>query len=430
LIFKLLLKNYFTTIIFIILILSFIDTAFVTLYLNSYDFRSSIYTSVAFISIISVYCIGYFLILKFIDDYNLTSKKKFEIRILNYIFYGISIIIIVLSLQVLFLQKFSLYLYELIIFINYLLSIIIFLFLIKKILAWYLLTKNFFILNYVLAIVSFIITEILTIIKVIIESSNDPFLISPIRNPWNAFSSNDIVVGNLLYISYFSNIIILWIATASFIKNYSNITGKLKFVLLITLPLIIFVGPLEINIFHFLDELRLENQTLAKNINIFLFGGIRQVAGLFFAISFFILIRNIHNNQLNNALLLAAMGIILFFSANQNSLLKMIPYPPFGIGLTILIPLSSFLLYLGFYNIAITTKHNVIKEIVTSFLSKDQKKFFQDINFYEVNSVVGHVNSKIENMPQEIQHEFKEINIEELTKIVRNIMEEKKFQKN
>lgn len=429
-IFKLLLKNYFTTIISIILILSFIDTAFITLYLNSYDFRSSIYTSVAFISIISVYCIGYFLILKFIDDYNLTSKKKFEIRILNYIFYGISIIIIVLSLQVLFLQKFSLYLYELIIFINYSISIIIFLFLIKKILAWYLLTKNFFILNYVLGIVSFIITEILTIIKVIIESLNDPLLISPIRNPWNAFSSSDIVVGNLLYISYFSNIIILWIATVSFIKNYSNITGKLKFVLLITLPLIIFLGPLEINIFHFLDELRLENQTLAKNINIFLFGGIRQIGGVFFAISFFILIRNIHNNQLNTALLLAAMGIILFFSANQNSLLKMIPYPPFGIGLTILIPLSSFLLYLGFYNIAITSKHSVIKEIVTSFLSKDQKKFFQDINFYEVNNVVSHVNNKIENMPQEVQEEFKEINMEELTKMVRNIMEEKKFQKN
>ena len=429
-IFKLLLKNYFTTIISIILILSFIDTAFITLYLNSYDFRSSIYTSVAFISIISVYCIGYFLILKFIDDYNLISKKKFEIRILNYIFYGISIIIIVLSLQVLFLQKFSLYLYELIIFINYSISIIIFLFLIKKILAWYLLTKNFFILNYVLGIVSFIITEILTIIKVIIESLNDPLLISPIRNPWNAFSSSDIVVGNLLYISYFSNIIILWIATVSFIKNYSNITGKLKFVLLITLPLIIFLGPLEINIFHFLDELRLENQTLAKNINIFLFGGIRQIGGVFFAISFFILIRNIHNNQLNTALLLAAMGIILFFSANQNSLLKMIPYPPFGIGLTILIPLSSFLLYLGFYNIAITSKHSVIKEIVTSFLSKDQKKFFQDINFYEVNNVVSHVNNKIENMPQEVQEEFKEINMEELTKMVRNIMEEKKFQKN
>ena len=429
-IFKLLLKNYFTTIISIILILSFIDTAFITLYLNSYDFRSSIYTSVAFISIISVYCIGYFLILKFIDDYNLTSKKKFEIRILNYIFYGISIIIIVLSLQVLFLQKFSLYLYELIIFINYSISIIIFLFLIKKILAWYLLTKNFFILNYVLGIVSFIITEILTIIKVIIESLNDPLLISPIRNPWNAFSSSDIVVGNLLYISYFSNIIILWIATVSFIKNYSNITGKLKFVLLITLPLIIFLGPLEINIFHFLDELRLENQTLAKNINIFLFGGIRQIGGVFFAISFFILIRNIHNNQLNNALLLAAMGIILFFSANQNSLLKMIPYPPFGIGLTILIPLSSFLLYLGFYNIAITSKHSVIKEIVTSFLSKDQKKFFQDINFYEVNNVVSHVNNKIENMPQEVQEEFKEINMEELTKMVQDIMEEKKFQKN
>lgn len=429
-IFKLLLKNYFTTIVFIILILSFIDTAFVTLYLNSYDFRSSIYTSIAFMSIISVYCIGYFLILKFIDDYNLTSKKKFETRILNYIFYGISIIIIVLSLQILFWQKFSLYLYELIIFTNYLLSIIIFLFLTKKILAWYLLTKNLFILNYVLAIVSFVITEILTIIKVLIESLNDPFLISPIRNPWNAFSSSDIVIGNLLYISYFSNIIILWIATASFIKNYSNITGKLKFVILITLPLVIFLGPLEINIFHFLDELRLENQTLAKNINIFLFGGIRQIGGVFFAISFFILIRNIHNNQLNNALIVAAMGIILFFSANQNSLLKMIPYPPFGIGLTILIPLSSFLLYLGFYNIAITSKHSVIKEIVTSFLSKDQKKFFQDINFYEVNNVVSHVNDKIENMPQEVQQEFKEINIEDLTKMVRNIMEEKKFQKN
>ena len=385
-------------------------------------------------SILTVYCICYFLSLKFISDHNPTYRNKFEFKILKYTFYGMCGTVICLSLQILFLQKFSLYLYEFIIFVNYSLSIIIFLFLIKKILAWYLLTKNFFILSYVLAVFSFIITEILTIIKVTIESQNDPFLISPTRNPWYAYSSSDIIIGDLLYYSYFLNIIILWIATATFIKNYSNITGKLKFVFLITLPLIYFSGPLEVNLFHLLDELRLEDPTLARNFNIFLFGGIRQIGGIFFAVSFFILIKNIRDKQLTNALLLAAMGIILFFSANQNSLLKIIPYPPFGLGLTVLIPLASFLLYLGFYNIAITSKHAILKEIINSFLSKDQKKFFQDINFYELNNMVSYVNDKIEKMPrefqQEFQQEFKEIKVEDLTKMIHDIMKEKKSKTN
>jgi hypothetical protein len=424
---RLLLKNYFTTIIFIILIVSFFDTAFVSIYLNSYNFRSSDYTGIFFFSVIVIYCIGYFLSLKFIGNNNLANKNKLELKIVKYGFYGNFIVIIVLSLQILFLEKFNLYLYELVIYINYSLSISIFLFLIKKILSWYLLTKNFFILSYILAISSFIITEILTIIKVTIESINDPFFISPIRNPWYAYSSNDIIMGNLLYYSYFVNIIILWIATAIFIKNYSNITGKIKFIVLIVLPLIYFSGPLEVNVFHLLDDLRLEDPTLARNINIFLFGGIRQIGGLFFAVSFFILIKNIQNDQLTKTLLLAAMGMILFFSANQNSLLKLVPFPPFGLGLTILIPLASFLLYLGFYNIAVTSKHTVIKEIVASLLSKDQKKFFQDINFYELNNMVNHVNSKVEEMPNEFQQEFDKVDIEELTKMVRDIMKEKKI---
>ncbi len=426
----LLFRNYFSLTIFLIMGLSFFDTAFVIPYFSIPEFRSSIYTSIFFFGIVMAYIVAYFFILKFVKNNNLIVKNKSVLKILSYAFYMTCFNFLVIIFQILFFQKYNLFLYHLIIFINYSLSIIIFLFLIRNIFILYKSTKNLFILIYMLSIISFIVTEVLTIYKVAIETMDDPFFITPIRNPWSAYSSSDIIIGNFLYYAYFANFIILWIATVIITKNYSNLIGKLRFILLTLIPLVYFSGPLEVNFFHILDNLRLEDPTLANYINILLFGGIRQIAGTFFAFSFFLLIIKINNERVNITLLLLAMGIILFFSSNQNSILKMVPYPPFGIGLTMFLPLSSLLLYLGFYNIVINSKRDVIKGILSSLLSKNQKKFFQDINSYELGNILEDINTKLKKIPNDFSYLNEKIDINDLTKMIKDILKEKKRKDN
>lgn len=306
---------------------------------------------------------------------------------------------------------------------------VIFCILVRKLIMWYKYSRNFFILCYVLAIISLVTTEIFTLSKVTIESLNDPLLISPIRNPWAAYSSSDHFFSNLLSISVFGNFIVLWIATLTFTRTYSSIIGRFKFIILVSLPLVYFLGPLESNYLHLFDSFRSGNPPLANTINIIVFGGIRQIGGIFFGISFLVLMRAIKDNELKYYLMVTSMGIIIFFSCNQSSLLKIIPYPPFGIAMSLLIPISTFMIFFGFYNMTLSTKHKILKDIVNSYLSQNQKKLLRDIGKYETSTILMHVHSEVNKMPVEVKDELKELDKDELRQLILQILEEKKKSK-
>jgi len=76
---------------------------------------------------------------------------------------------------------------------------------------------------------------------------------------------------------------------------------------------------------------------------------VKQVGGVFFAISFLFMLRNASSKQLKVTLALSASGIMTLFSSIQITILQLIPYPPFGFSTLSLLPISSYLLLIGLY---------------------------------------------------------------------------------
>jgi hypothetical protein len=184
------------------------------------------------------------------------------------------------------------------------------------------------------------------------------------------------------------------------------------------------------NYFHILSNSGLFDRYSLYLINTFVFGGVKQIGGIFFAIAFFILINKLTNSKLNYHLTLAGTGIILFFSSVQSSLLIMIPFPPFSLGLSSIVVLASFLIYLSFYNIATVSRNEVIAEVIKSVLSERQKQFFKDISNSELDNIVNYLNIKFNTLAPEVRYKYEELDDSEIKKILATIMEEKEKDKN
>ena len=421
-------KNRIAIITILIAFISILEISFSSRFLNHYEQRSSDFTLLFFIGVTAFYSIGICIVLRYLSvKKNLvTSETAFKIIVIL-VFTTISLFAIII-LQMLFYNFYNLTLFKVIIFINYLFSIIFLVLLCNKLFTWLKASRNIFIFFYLISVISLIMTESIILIKVQIEFNNDPALITALPNPWDSYSSNDTIYQTLLYYSVISNFIILWIGTILFIKNFVGAIGRVKFLFLSVLPIIFFLAPLDITYVFVKENIKKIDPYLAAIITLLLFGAVRQIAGLFFALSFFVLNRRLElnkdNSNLSYALIVAGMGIILFFSANQSSLLIVTPYPPFSIGLVPCVLLSSYLIYEGFYNIAINSKNKVLANIVKSYLSESQKKFLKDLGESEINILVDYLNSKVKELPSTVQNNINDLEKDDLIELLRVIEEE------
>ena len=87
--------------------------------------------------------------------------------------------------------------------------------------------------------------------------------------------------------------------------------------------------------------------------------------------------------------------------------------------------LSSFLLYIGFYNIAISSRNQVMAEVIKSLLSDHQKKFLKDMSYSELDSFVDILNNKSSKLSPEIEYEYNELDNEEIKKYLETIKSER-----
>lgn len=161
--------------------------------------------------------------------------------------------------------------------------------------------------------------------------------------------------------------------------HYSQKISKKKFWLLASLPLIYYVGNIDLIRSSIFNYLLVTNPNWLWLMQIFL-GGAKQVGGFFFALAFIILSRNVHSQKLKYYLAISATGMMLLFSSNQISLIQVIPYPPFGLNTISLISISSFLILLGLYNLAYSMAHDKkLLDNVRQIVKEKSSKFLYDI---------------------------------------------------
>jgi len=340
----------------VFLLTSFLDNVVFPTFLDSPQGRSSIFTLLAFVSLYTVNVVIQFLLLFSVMKTNLsmhTSRKQIYYDLLIVAVLGFLVFILFILITQLFENSsYSLFLFILIVTYDLVVSTTIIAILVFKFSKWIIRKKNFYGFLYTVSFSMILLTLTSSTLGLFQELQTKPSPVTPIPNPWDNMSTLKPTFYDVYRISSLISFGLFWVATSVFLKNYSTSyskrIGKWKYWILVTLPMIYYVGTFDIVLNYYLNSLIFQY----PNFSIIIFyalGFTKQMGGFFFALSFIFMSKNIENIKLKFYLLLTALGIMLLFSSIQISTLHILPYPPFGLMTLSIMPISSYLLLLGLY---------------------------------------------------------------------------------
>lgn len=184
------------------------------------------------------------------------------------------------------------------------------------------------------------------------------------------------------YLAIFS-FIITWIITALLLKDYAKKLGKIKYWLILSLPLLFYLSQLLITQFGLFIPGEESDQFSFQIWFSFIYTLSSPIGGILFSLPFFLIIRKtITSEALQNFLKISAYGFILFFAAGSATVYHT-PYPPFGLSTVGIIGPSSYLIAMGiYYSARLIAKNRTIEEQLKR--SEGYSQFFASIGSAEM----------------------------------------------
>ena len=116
--------------------------------------------------------------------------------------------------------------------------------------------------------------------------------------------------------------------------------------------------------------------------------------------------RKVRVVPLKDYLVLAGLGLILFFTANQAILLNNLTYPPFGVATSSFLGLSSFLVFIGIYGSALSFAQDAnIRKHVRNSVS-EELRLMDRIGMSELQDQISRKVTKItKNVTEDMEQE-------------------------
>ena len=378
-----------------------------------------------FVIICAVYSVGSYFVLRFVSENSREIRAKD--RYFNMIHLIVSVaqyllvaIMIYIVLEILITSQYHTIMLTAVVDITGFLTVGILCLCARRFFSWFRTNKNS------LVVLLYASSFALFAFGLFFISVNEFFLMSekePIRTPQSevTFPSDYFEPGSFLantfdtyQYTYTIAFVILMAGTALLLHHYSKKIGRIKFWLIISLPILYKVST------------SLENFgliTLDTDTELFYYWLITSLStsagGILFGIAFWTVAKTIREDSVvRKYLIIAAFGFVLHFISN-NLTLTAASYPPFGIATLIPLPLSAYMIFLGVYCSAISISQDIqlrqsIKKVAT-----------QDSNLL---SSIGtahmeqEIQRKIDRFKDVVQEEEKEL--EQKTGIEANIKEE------
>jgi hypothetical protein len=156
---------------------------------------------------------------------------------------------------------------------------------------------------------------------------------------------------------HFSDIaafLLKWVATVFLLHHYSQRIGKIKYWLLVSLPLIYFLGT-------FVDDFHIyKPHSDEEKFYWYLYASLNSTAGgILFGVGFILGAKHFpERSSIKDYMMISGFGFILFFSAGQSTL-NVTPYPPYGIATMSFFGLSTYLILVGLYCSAISVSEDI-----------------------------------------------------------------------
>jgi hypothetical protein len=326
------------------------------------------WTTMLFVFMSVVYLLGQHILIRF------ARTKSRQIREQGYLHlnilhksvtitqYLLSGIIVFVLLQVLIFSEFYTSAISVAAVISYLLAIFMMVFLSLRFFSWFRLHKNPVVLFYFLSTITLTINAVFSFALILTISPGIPSLVGesqivgmtrPIAaSPFTTALNNGYIVTSIL------SFILLWLATALLLREYSKRIGKIAYWALVGIPLVYFLSQFPALFFNLFDSLIISNPTFFGIVLTLVFSLSKIAGGILFGIAFWTIAKHLPDNTVvKSYMVIAAYGLILFYISNQagSSLFQLGGvYPPFGLPTIAVIGFSSYLILVGIYSSAVS----------------------------------------------------------------------------
>lgn len=168
-------------------------------------------------------------------------------------------------------------------------------------------------------------------------------------------------------------------------KHYSKKLGKIKYWILVTIPLAYFLSQFQPLFLFTFNEFRLSDPVLFGIVYTLLFSISKPLGGVLFGVAFWIVARNLKDSKVKGYLIISAYGMTLLFASNQPSALLLVPYPPFGLVTVCFMGLASYLLYLGIYSSALSVSEDSrLRRTIRKAALEESQQFLDAIGSAEM----------------------------------------------
>jgi hypothetical protein len=385
---------------------------------------------IIFILMIVVYAMGQYLILKFPGGSHLHFQLAYNVvRLSQYVLIAI---LATIAWQIIFTGGYSSILLKTVVWINYIMLIVLTGSLSHRFLVWSIPNRNRIVLAYAIAMGVLSISGVFTVLYInnALSGQRNIDYIQSLESPIAIVASTQNIFNSSYFVSSVAAFILTWFATILLLNHYSKKLGKVRYWILVLIPLVYFLSQFESIFLNVFVSFRKEDPILFGVIYTLIFSATKPAGGILFGIAFWSTSRNIENRVVKNYLIISAYGMILMFSANQPVGLTLIPYPPFGLVTICFLGLASYLVFIGIYSTSMSVALDTKLRTMIRKSTLDESRFIETIGTSEMEKLIER---RVHDMISRTEANFKkEVGIEpsltesEAIEYIKKVLEEVK----
>ncbi len=281
---------------------------------------------------------------------------KILLRIIVFTQYLSIVIVVIVLIQLLINSRYNTLLLELSVWLNYAQAIFLTLLLFYYFIIWFKNTKGYAILPFAVSVILLTVNVSFVFLYAQDMLSNLPTEVKSNR-PYILPTPNSTLVNGIRVSSVLSYIG-MWIATSFQLRNHVEKLGKIRYWVLISLPLVYFLLQFQPVLLQSISAYF--HQDIIFNILYTLFfSAAKPIGGILFGAAFWTLGTKTKNNALKGFMTLTAYGLVIFFASNQAIILTYGIYPPFGLITISFLGAGSYLLFIGIYCTSISVAQDI-----------------------------------------------------------------------
>ena len=352
-------KTIFLTVCIIIASI-LIDTSIVKTSVYVGGLQGSTADVLLFTTITLIYAIGQYVILKFtiVKEHFRTRGMIIASKSVIILQYVLIAILLVTIAQMILTSSYSSIILKIVTWINYSMSIIFLGMLAKKFFSWYSIRRSAILITYAIAMLFLCMYGIVSIIDMSYGLTHGSPTNVGVTKSGVALIDAPSYISSMVNSSYFIisllAFISTWFATVLLLKHYSNKIGKVKYWILVSIPLAYFLTQFQTILIFLFTPIRLTDPILFGITYTLVFSASKPIGGILFGISFWIVSRGLNNREVKKYMIISGYGLLLLFTAAQHQVLLLNPYPPFGLPTICYVGLASYLILVGIYSSALS----------------------------------------------------------------------------